>query len=119
MLFALGGLATFIIGGVTGIFLGSASTDIFLHGTYFVVAHFHYTLFPVTFFGGFAGIYYWFPKMFGKMMNETLGKIHFFFTFVCFNCVFIPLFMAGLKEIHGEYTKSARMSFCSRCSTFT
>ena len=97
MLFALGGLATFIIGGVTGIFLGSASTDIFLHGTYFVVAHFHYTLFPVTFFGGFAGIYYWFPKMFGKMMNETLGKIHFFFTFVCFNCVFIPLFMAGLK----------------------
>ena len=97
MLFALGGLATFIIGGVTGIFLGSASTDIFLHGTYFVVAHFHYTLFPVTFFGGFAGIYYWFPKMFGKMINETLGKIHFFFTFVCFNCVFIPLFLAGLK----------------------
>ncbi len=97
MLFALGGLATFIIGGVTGIFLGSASTDIFLHGTYFVVAHFHYTLFPVTFFGGFAGLYYWFPKMFGKMMNETLGKIHFLFTFVCFNGVFIPLFLAGLK----------------------
>ncbi len=97
MLFALGGLATFIIGGVTGIFLGSASTDIFLHGTYFVVAHFHYTLFPVTFFGGFAGLYFWFPKMFGRMMNETLGKIHFFFTFVCFNCVFIPLFLAGLK----------------------
>lgn len=97
MLFALGGLATFIIGGVTGIFLGSASTDIFLHGTYFVVAHFHYTLFPVTFFGGFAGLYYWFPKMFGKMMNEALGKIHFLFTFVCFNGVFIPLFLAGLK----------------------
>jgi cytochrome c oxidase subunit 1 len=97
MLFALGGLATFIIGGVTGIFLGSASTDIFLHGTYFVVAHFHYTLFPVTFFGGFAGLYYWFPKMFGRMMNETLGKIHFAFTFVGFNLVFIPLFLAGLK----------------------
>ena len=97
MLFALGGLATFIIGGVTGIFLGSASTDIFLHGTYFVVAHFHYTLFPVTFFGGFAGLYFWFPKMFGRMMNETLGKIHFLFTFVCFNFVFIPLFLAGLK----------------------
>src|SRR5208282_300877 len=97
MLFALGGLATFIIGGVTGIFLGSASTNIFLHGTYFVVAHFHYTLFPVTFFGGFAGLYFWFPKMFGRMMNETLGKIHFLFTFVCFNLVFIPMFLAGLK----------------------
>ena len=76
---------------------GLGRTDIYLHGTYFVVAHFHYTLFPVTFFGGFAGLYYWFPKMFGRMMNETLGKIHFFFTFVCFNCVFIPLFLAGLK----------------------
>jgi len=97
MLFALGGLATFLVGGVTGIFLGSATTDIFLHGTYFVVAHFHYTLFPVTFFGGFAGLYYWFPKMFGRMMNEALGKIHFLFTFVCFNAVFIPLFLAGLK----------------------
>lgn len=96
MLFALGGLATFLVGGVTGIFLGSAATDIFLHGTYFVVAHFHYTLFPVTFFGGFAGLYYWFPKMFGRMMNETLGRIHFAFTFICFNAVFIPLFLAGL-----------------------
>ncbi|HUO05757.1 MAG TPA: cbb3-type cytochrome c oxidase subunit I [Candidatus Binataceae bacterium] len=95
MLFALGGLATFIIGGVTGIFLGSATTDIFLHGTYFVVAHFHYTLFPVTFFGGFAGLYYWYPKMFGRMMNETLGKIHFWFTFVFFNAIFIPLFAVG------------------------
>ncbi|MDO8433363.1 MAG: cbb3-type cytochrome c oxidase subunit I [Candidatus Binatus sp.] len=97
MLFALGGLATFLIGGVTGIFVGSATTDIFLHGTYFVVAHFHYTLFPVTFFGGFAGIYYWYPKFFGRMMNETLGKIHFYLTLVCFNAVFIPLFLAGLQ----------------------
>lgn len=96
MLFALGGLASFILGGVTGIFLGSASTDIYLHGTYFVVAHFHYTLFPVTFFGGFAGLYYWYPKMFGRMMNEALGKIHFALTFVFFNAAFIPLFLAGI-----------------------
>jgi len=96
MLFALGGLATFIIGGVTGVFLGAAAVDIYLHGTYFVVAHFHYTLMPVTFFAGFAGLYYWFPKMFGRMMNETLGKIHFAFTFVFFNGVFIPLFLAGV-----------------------
>jgi len=96
MLFALGGLATFIIGGLTGIFLGSAAVDIFMHGTYFVVAHFHYTLFPVTFFGGFAGLYFWFPKMFGRMMNEGLGKVHFWLTFVFFNAVFIPLFLVGL-----------------------
>lgn len=96
MLFALGALATFIVGGVTGIFLGAAAVDIFLHGTYFVVAHFHYTLMPAAIFGGFAGVYFWFPKMFGRMMNETLGKIHFFITLVAFNCVFLPLFAAGL-----------------------
>jgi cytochrome c oxidase subunit 1 len=95
MLFAVGTLATFVIGGVTGIFLGSAAVDIYLHGTYFVVAHFHYTLFPAVFFGGFAALYFWFPKMFGRMMNETLGKIHFWITLVSFNCVFIPLFLAG------------------------
>ncbi len=96
MLFALGGLATFVIGGVTGIFLGSAASDIYMHGTYFVVAHFHYTLFPVVFFGGFAGLYFWFPKMFGRMMNETLGKIHFWISFFAFNGIFIPLFFVGL-----------------------
>jgi cytochrome c oxidase subunit 1 len=96
MLFALGTLGTFVVGGVTGIFLGSATVDIFLHGTYFVVAHFHYTLFPSVFFGGFAALYFWFPKMFGRMMNETLGKIHFWITLVSFNCVFIPLFLVGV-----------------------
>jgi cytochrome c oxidase subunit 1 len=96
MLFALGGLATFLVGGVTGIFLGSAASDIYMHGTYFVVAHFHYTLFPVVFFGGFAGLYFWFPKMFGKMMNEALAKIHFWISFVAFNGIFIPLFFVGL-----------------------
>ncbi len=96
MLFALGGIATFLIGGVTGIFLGSAATDIYLHGTYFVVAHFHYTLFPVVFFGGFAGLYFWFPKMFGRMMNETLGQIHFWISFFAFNGIFIPLFLVGI-----------------------
>jgi cytochrome c oxidase subunit I len=96
MLFALGGLASFIVGGVTGIFLGSSAVDIYMHGTYFVVAHFHYTLFPVTFFGGLAGVYFWFPKMFGRMMNDTIGKIHFWGSFVFFNGIFIPLFVVGL-----------------------
>ena len=96
MLFALGGLITFIIGGVTGIFLGSSASDIYMHGTYFVVAHFHYTMFPVTFFGGIAGLYFWFPKMFGRSMNETWGKIHFWPSFVLFNGIFIPLFLVGM-----------------------
>ncbi|MDZ7306034.1 MAG: cbb3-type cytochrome c oxidase subunit I [candidate division KSB1 bacterium] len=96
MLFALGTLGVFIVGGLTGIFLGSAPADIFLHDTAFVVAHFHYTLFSAVIFGGFAGIYYWFPKMFGRLMNELLGKIHFAFTFIGFNLVFGPMFLLGI-----------------------
>lgn len=96
MLFALGTLGVFIVGGLTGIFLGSAPADIFLHDTAFVVAHFHYTLFSAAIFGGFAGIYFWFPKMFGRLMNEPLGKIHFAFTFIGFNLVFGPMFLLGL-----------------------
>jgi cytochrome c oxidase subunit 1 len=67
-----------------------------MHDTYFVVAHFHYTFFPSVFFGGFAGIYFWFPKMFGRMMNETLGKVHFALTMVFFNLVFLPMFVLGM-----------------------
>jgi cytochrome c oxidase subunit 1 len=114
MLFALGGLASFLLGGVTGIFLGSAAVDTYLHGTYFVVAHFHYTLFPVVFFGGFAGIYYWFPKMFGRTMNETWGKIHFAFTFVSFNSIFIPLFLAGLAGQPRRIYEISSYSFLER-----
>jgi len=97
MLFALGSLGVFIFGGLTGIVNGSAPVDIYIHDTYFVVAHFHYTLFSVVFFGSFAGIYFWFPKMFGRMMNEALGKIHFWLTFIFFNSVFIPMHLVGLR----------------------
>ena len=96
MLFALGALANFLLGGVTGIPLGTNASDIYLHDTYFVIAHFHNTLVPTAIIAGFGGIYYWFPKMFGRMMNETLGKVHFVFTWVGFNTVFVPLFLIGL-----------------------
>jgi cytochrome c oxidase subunit 1 len=100
MLWALAFVAEFLLGGVTGIFLGSSGTDIYLHDTYFVLAHFHYTFFPIAIIAGFAGIYYWFPKMFGRMLNETLGKIHFWGTIIGFNCTFIPLFITGLAGDH-------------------
>ncbi|MBV8063381.1 MAG: cbb3-type cytochrome c oxidase subunit I [Nevskia sp.] len=96
MLFALGMLATFLLGGVTGIALGSAATDVYLHDTYYVIAHFHYTMFPLVFLASFAGIYHWYPKMFGRMLNEPLGVIHWAGTIVCFNAIFLPLFNLGL-----------------------
>ena len=100
MLFAMGFLSEFLIGGVTGIYLGSVAFDIYAHDTYFVVAHFHYTLIPVVIFGGFAGIYYWYPKFTGRMMNSTLGKIHFWATAIPFNGIFIPLFILGAAGQH-------------------
>ena len=100
MLWALAFIAEFLIGGVTGIFLGASGADIYLHDTYFVLAHFHYTFFPIAIIGTFAGVTFWFPKMFGRMMNETLGKIHFWVTIIAFNCIFIPLFITGIAGDH-------------------
>ena len=100
MLWALAFLGEFLIGGVTGIFLGASGADIFFHDTYFVLAHFHYTFFPIAIIGTYAGVTFWFPKMFGKMMNDTLGKIHFWGTIIPFNCIFIPLFILGAAGQH-------------------
>jgi cytochrome c oxidase subunit 1 len=100
MLWALSFIAEFLIGGVTGIFLGASGADIYLHDTYFVLAHFHYTFFPIAIIGTFAGLSFWFPKMFGRMMNDTLGKIHFWGTIIPFNCIFIPLFVLGAAGEH-------------------
>ena len=100
MLWALGFIAEFLLGGVTGIFLGAAGSDVYFHDTYFVTAHFHYTFFPIAFIATFAGISFWFPKMFGRMMNETLGKIHFWGTIIAFNLIFIPLFLTGAGGDH-------------------
>jgi cytochrome c oxidase subunit 1 len=99
MLFALGFLPMFGIGGLTGLPLGLNVADIPLHDTYYVIAHFHYVVAPGTIFALFAGIYYWFPKATGRKMNETLGKIHFFGSLVCMNVVFMPMFLVGLAGV--------------------
>jgi cytochrome c oxidase subunit 1 len=96
MLFALGFLALFIIGGLSGIVVGNYPVDYQVHDSYYVIAHFHYTLFGGMAFGIFAGLYYWFPKMTGRMYDERLGKLHFWLLFVGFNLAFIPQHMLGL-----------------------
>ncbi len=95
MLHALAFVSIFVIGGLSGIFMASTPVDIFIHDTYYIVAHFHYVVAGIV-FGLFAAVYYWFPKMFGRMMSEKLGKIHFFLTFVAFNCVFFPMHFLGV-----------------------
>ncbi len=96
MLFALSFVSMFIIGGLSGIFMAATPVDIFIHDTYFIVAHFHYVLFSGTAMGVFGAIYFWFPKMFGRMMNDSWGKLHFFLTFVFLNCVFYPMHILGM-----------------------
>jgi cytochrome c oxidase subunit 1 len=95
MLNALAFVSMFVIGGLSGIFMAATPVDIFIHDTYFIVAHLHYVLFMSSVFGIFAGIYYWFPKMFGRMMNEKWGKVHFVLTFVASNCTFFPMHILG------------------------
>jgi cytochrome c oxidase subunit 1 len=96
MLNALAFVSMFVVGGLSGIFMASTPVDIFIHDTYFIVAHIHYVVFGGSVFGLFAAIYYWFPKMFGRMMNEPLGKIHFFATFIAYNCTFFPMHILGV-----------------------
>jgi cytochrome c oxidase subunit 1 len=95
-LFALGFISMFVTGGVSGFFLAQPSIQILLHATYFVVAHFHFTMAIAALFGIFSGTYFWFPKMWGRMMNDTLGKLHFWLTFVGVYSIFMPMHYLGL-----------------------
>ncbi len=99
MLFALAWLPMFAIGGLTGLPLGLPASDIPLHDTYYVIGHFHYVVAPGTIFAIFAGIYYWYPKVTGRAMNEMLGKLHFWFSFLFINVVFAPMFWIGLAGV--------------------
>jgi len=96
MLFAVSFVSMFIIGGLSGIFMAATPVDIFIHDTYFIVAHFHYVLFAGTAMGVFGAIYFWFPKMFGRTMNEPWGKVHFLLTFLFLNGTFYPMHILGI-----------------------
>ena len=96
MLFALGMYFNFLIGGITGVFVSDAPADTTEHGSFFVMAHFHYTIMGGLIFAFMAGLYYWLPKMMGIRLNQTLGKIHFWTMFIFFNSTFLPLFAVGL-----------------------
>ncbi len=100
MLFALGFVALFVIGGLSGLFMAATPIDVFIHDTYFIVAHLHYVLFASSLFGIFGGIYYWYPKMFGRLMNETWGKVHFALTFIFGNMTFFPMHIIGTAGHH-------------------
>jgi cytochrome c oxidase subunit 1 len=96
LLFSLGMVSTFTLGGITGIMLASVPVDLHEHGTYFLVAHLHYVLFGGSVFGIFAGLYMWWPKMTGRMLDERLGKWHFWFMYIFFNLTFFPMHIIGL-----------------------
>ena len=103
MLFSIGLVSTFITGGLTGIILGDSTLDINVHDTYFVVAHFHLVMGISALYGFFAGVYHWFPKMFGRMMNKTQGYIHFWVTAVCAYGVFFPMHFIGMAGLPRRY----------------
>jgi len=110
MLFSIGLVSTFITGGVTGIILADATLDINVHDTYFVVGHFHIVMGMSAIFGMFAGVYHWFPRMYGRMMNTKLGYLHFWVTFVCAFGVFFPMHfigLAGAPRRYYDYTEFA------------
>ncbi|MBX2910704.1 MAG: cbb3-type cytochrome c oxidase subunit I [Cyclobacteriaceae bacterium] len=103
MLFSIGLVSFFLSGGITGLFVGNSAVDIQLHDTYFIVAHFHLVMGAASFFGMLAGVYHWFPKMFGRMMDERLGKVHFWLSFVGVYLVFFPMHYIGIAGFPRRY----------------
>jgi cytochrome c oxidase subunit 1 len=111
MLYALGFVSLFVSGGLSGLFLAQPSVDQPLHDTYFVVAHFHLIMGVAAIFGMFAGVYFWFPKMFGKMMNDTLGKVHFWITFIGVYAIFMPMHFMGMVGQPRRYADGDTFNF--------
>jgi cytochrome c oxidase subunit 1 len=120
MLFALGFISMFLIGGISGVMLAEPPIDFHLQDTYFVVAHLHYVFFGGSVMGVFAALYYWFPKMFGRRLNETLGKTHFWLMFIGFNLAFFPMHMLGIQGMPrriADYSPDAGWTLLNIIST--
>ena len=111
MMFALGFVSLFVTGGVSGIFLGQPSLDLYFHDTYFVVGHFHMIMGVAAIFGMFAGTFYWFPKIYGRCMNETLGQIHFYITFIGVYCIFTPMHYLGIAGNPRRYSDFSNVEY--------
>jgi len=103
MMFSIGLVSTFVTGGLTGVILGDSALDINVHDTYFVVAHFHIVMGLSAIFGMFAGVYHWFPKMYGRMMNKSMGYAHFWLTFITAYGVFFPMHFLGMAGLPRRY----------------
>lgn len=114
MMFAIGLVSFFISGGLTGLYVGNAALDINLHDTYFVVAHFHLVMGSASIFGMLCGVYHWFPKMFGRMMNEKLGYLHFWITFICAYLVFFPMHFMGIDGVPRRYYAFTEFPFMEK-----
>jgi cytochrome c oxidase subunit 1 len=111
MCFALAFVSMFVIGGLSGIYMAATPVDIFIHHTYFIVAHIHYVLFGGSLFGVFGGIYFWFPKMFGRMMNERWGQLHFFLTLAGTYAIFMPMHYLGLAGQTRRYSQFTEVAY--------
>ena len=111
MLFALGFVSLFVTGGLSGLFLAQPSLDLYLHDTYFVVAHFHLIMGVAAIFGIFSATYFWYPKMFGRMLNESIGQVHFWLTFVGVYCIFMPMHFLGLVGHPRRYADLTGVNF--------
>jgi cytochrome c oxidase subunit 1 len=116
MCFAIAFVSMFVIGGLSGIFMAATPVDIQIHDTYFIVAHIHYVLFTGSLFGIFGGVYYWFPKMFGRMMDEKLGRWHFWLTFIFGNATFFAMHIVGAGGMHRRIADPNQYEFLRRWS---
>jgi len=114
MLFAIGFVSLFVSGGLSGLFLAQPSLDLYLHDAYFVVAHFHLIMGVAAIFGMFAGVYFWFPKMFGRFLNEGIGKVHFWITFIGVYAIFMPMHYLGLAGHPRRYFDTTAVAYLAK-----